>query len=74
MVNLKAIISIAVALVVALGAVYVIDTYVLKEDFDAQKTIINIVIVGIVLAIGSYVAMKTTGSKGIEAPKAQISI
>ena len=69
MVSTRGLISLGVAIAVALGAVFVIDKFVLNREFDVQRTIIDIVIVGVILWIGSMVAQRTTGQKGITPPQ-----
>ena len=72
MVSTGNIISIVVALAVAIAVVFVIDNFVLKREFDIQKTIIDIVVVGVILTIGSMVSQRLTKRKGIEPPKVSL--
>ena len=72
MVSTKGILSIVVALAVALGVIFIIDQFITKKGFDPTKTVIDIVIIGIALTIAGMVSSKIVGKKGISAPKINV--
>ena len=69
MVSTRGLISVAVAVAVALGAVFAINKFALNKDFDVQTTLIDFVILGVALWIGSMIANRTTGRKGVDPPR-----
>ena len=72
MVSTTSIISIAVAVAVALGAVFIINKFALQKEFDIQTTLIDFVILGVALWIGSMIAQRTTSRKGVDPPKVNV--
>ena len=73
MVSTGTIISIGVAIAVALGAVFVINKFALQKEFDIQTTLIDFVILGVALWIGSMISQRTTSRKGVDPPKINTS-
>ena len=66
--NIKAIISIILAIAVAVGLTFGVDKFILSKEgeFDPIQTAIHIIIVLVVVGIGAWVATKVTKTEALQ--------